>query len=200
MCAIFFVFLYKKAMTQIIRTKNINGGDISQEIVNRLSAQSVSTSPKEIGEYIHIKYGDSYDPYNSVVLFDTETNYIYGYILAHTLNIPNADVVFSNQTDIIRYISNSNGLFISDVVIREEIKDTPLVVLLNTLHITYCEGDFNKEGLYVWMDFGETVFESTKQENGFSAISLNNVSSAFYDKCLKKNETLKWFQEELEKE
>ena len=49
------------------------------------------------------------------------------------------------------------------------------------------------------MDLGETVFAPTKQENGFSAISLNNVSRAFYDKCLKKNETLKWFQEELKK-
>ena len=189
----------KQYMTQIIRTENINGGDITQEVVNRLSSQSVSASPKEICVYLRDKYGDRYDPYNSVVLFDSETKCIYGFILAHTLNISNADMVFQNQIDIIEYLSKSNGLYISDIVLREEIKDTPLVNLLNTLHFTYCEGDSNKEGLYVWMDLGEVVFAPTKQDNGFSAIGLNNISNAFYDKCLKKKETLKWFQEELEK-
>ena len=64
-------------MTQIIRTESINGGDITQEVVNRLSTQSISVSPKEIRNYLHDKYGDRYDPYNSVVLFDAETIYIY---------------------------------------------------------------------------------------------------------------------------
>lgn len=190
----------KKDMTQIIRTESINGGDITQEVVNKLSTQSISVSPKEICNYLHDKYGDRYDPYNSVVLFDAETIYIYGFILAHTLNISNADIVFRNKPHIIEYLSKSNGLYISDIVLREEIKDTPLVNLLNTLHFTYCEGDSNKESLYVWMDCGETVFAPTKQDNGFSAIGLNNISKAFYDICLKKNETLKWFQEELKKE
>lgn len=187
-------------MTQIIRTGNINGGDITQEVVNRLSTQSVSVSPKEISVYLRDKYGDRYDPYNSVVLFDYETKCIYGFILTHTLNIPNADLVFQNQIDIIEYLSKSNGLYISDIVLRKEIKDTPLVILLNALHFTYCEGNCNKEGLYVWMDLGEVVFAQTKQENGFSVIGLNNISMTFYDKCLKKNKTLEWFQEELKKE
>lgn len=186
-------------MTHISRQTDINGGEITQAVVDRLTVQAISVSPKEIGDYIHDKYGDKYDPYNSVVLFDTETKCIYGYILAHTLNIPNVDVVFSNQTEIISYLNNSSGLYLSDIVLRKEIKETPLIKLLNTLHLSYCEGDFNKDGLYVWMDCGETVFVPTKQDNGFSAISLNNVSRVLYDKCLKKNETLKWFQEELGK-
>lgn len=186
-------------MTQIIRTENINGGDITQEVVNRLSSQSIFVSPDEVKDFFWGNNRYTFDPYNSIVLFDTETKYIYGFILAHTLNISNADIVFRNQIDIIEYLSKSNGLYISDIVLREEIKDTPLVKLLNTLHFTYCEGDCNKEGLYVWMDLGEVVFAPTKQDNGFSAIGLNNISNAFYDKCLKKKETLKWFQEELEK-
>lgn len=187
-------------MTQINRVESINGGEISQEVVNRLSIQTIFVSPDGVKDFFYEKNSFEFDPYNSVVLFDSETNHIYGYILAHTLNIPNIDVVFANQTDIVKYLNNSNGLYISDIVLREEIKETPLVKMLNTLHLTYCEGNFNKEELYVWMDFGETVFAPTKQENGFSAISLNNVSRAFYDKCLKKNEILKWFQEELKKE
>lgn len=190
------VYLCKKSMTQIVRTENINGGKITQEVVNRLSAQSIVVSPDEVKDFLFNNIGYTFDQYNSVVLFDIETKCIYGYILTRTLNIPNADLVFQSQTDIIEYLSKSNGLYISDIILREEIKDTPLINLLNTLHFTYCEGDCNKEGLYVWIDCGETVFASTKQENGFSAIGLNNISRAFYDKCLKKNETLKWFQEE----
>ena len=187
-----------KDMTQIIRTESINGGDITQDVVNRLSAQSIFVSPDEVKDFFLKNKGYVFDPYNSVVLFNIETKCIYGYILAHTLNIPDADVEFQNQTDIIEYISKSNGLYISDIVLREGMKDAPLIVLLNTLHSTYCEGDFNKEGLYVWIDCGETIFTPTKQENGFSTIGLNNISRAFYDICLKKNET--WFQEELKKE
>lgn len=187
-------------MTQINRVENINGGEITQEVVNRLSVQTIFVSPDEVKDFFMGNKKYTFDPYNSVVLFDTETKCIYGYILAHTLNIPNIDVVFVNQTDIIRYLNNSSGLYLSDIVLREGIKETPLVKLLNALHLTYCEGDFNKNGLYVWMDLGETVFAPTKQENGFSAISLNNVSKAFYDKCMKKNIALEWFQEELKKQ
>ncbi len=186
-------------MTQINRVESINGGEITQEVINRLFVQTIFVSPDEVKDFFMGNKGYVFDPYNSVVLFDAETKCIYGYILAHTLNISNIDVVFSNQTKIISYLNNSNGLYLSNIVLREGIKETPLVKLLNTLHLTYCEGNFNKEGLYVWMDFGETVFAPTKQDDGFGATSLNNVSRAFYDRCLKKNETLKWFQEELEK-
>ena len=194
------VSLLKKGMTQISRQENINGGVITQEVINRLSTQSIFVSPDEVKDFFWGNNRYTFDPYNSIVLFDTETKYIYGFILAHTLNISNADIVFRNQPHVIEYLSNSDGLYISDIVLREEIKDTPLVKLLNTLHFTYCEGDCNKEGLYVWMDCGETIFAPTKQDNGFSAIGLNNISKAFYDICLKKNETLKWFQEELKNE
>lgn len=97
-------------MTQIIRTESINGGDITQEVVNRLSTLSISVSPKEICDYLHDKYGDRYAPYNSVVLFDAETKYIYGFILAHTLNISNADIVFRNQPHIMAQISSPQCL------------------------------------------------------------------------------------------
>jgi len=171
-------------MTKINRTENINGGDFSQEIVDRLSVQTIVVSPNKVKDFFCRNIRLTFDPYNSVVLFDGETNCIYGYILAHTMGIPNIDMVFQNRVDITTYLNNSNGLYISDVVIRKEIKDTPLIKLLNVLHFTYCEGDNKKEGLYVWMDLGEVIFSQTKQDNGFSTILLNNISRTFYDKCI----------------
>jgi len=180
----FCVFLSQKTMTVINRTESINGGDISQEIVNRLSTQTIIVSPDEVKDFFQSNVGIKFDPYNSVVLFDGETNCVYGYILAHTMDIPNIDVIFQHREDITTYLNNSNGLYISDVVIRKEIKDTPLIKLLNVLHLAYCEGNINKEGLYVWMDLGEVIFSRTKQDCGFSTILLNNISRTFYDKCI----------------
>ena len=177
------VFLHKKAMTRIIRTENINGGEVSKEVVNRLSTQTISPAPQVVREYFSNRWTE-FDPYDSVVLFDYETNYIYGYILAHVLDIPNIDVVYNGQEQIIDYLKNGFGLFVSDVVLRNEIKGTPLIKLLNCLHFAFCQADVKKDKCYVWMDLGEIIWSPTKQNEGFSIYSLNNISRTFYDKCL----------------
>ena len=60
-------------MTQIKRVASINGGSMSQEIIKRLSVQTIIVSPNEVKDYFYKKYEFNFDPYNSVVLFDNET-------------------------------------------------------------------------------------------------------------------------------
>ena len=171
-------------MTQIIRIDNINGGDFTQEIINRFSVQTIAVAPQEIRTFFQEKHGCGFDPYNSVVLFDFETNCIYGYILAHTSNIHNADALFEGQTKIIEYLKNGVGLYVSTVVLRNEIKETPLIQLLNTIHFAYCNGDLNKIGLYIWIELDSVLFSPTSQDEGFWPNALNKVSKVFYDKCI----------------
>ena len=171
-------------MTYIDHPNSINGGDFTQETVNRLTVQAISVAPQEIKQYFIDTHIDEYDPYNSVVLFDSETKCIYGYILAHTLDIPHVDIVYEGQEKIVDYLKNANGLYISCVVLRNGIKDTPLIQLLNLLHFVYCQGNTNKSGLYIWMDLGEIIWSPTEQEGSITPLGLNRVSRVFYDKCV----------------
>lgn len=171
-------------MTQIIRIDNINGGDFTQEIINRFSVQTIAVAPQEIRIFFQEKHGCGFDPYNSVVLFDFETNCIYGYILAHTSNIQNADALFDGQTKVIEFLKNGVGLYISNIVLRNEIKETPLIQLLNAIHLVYCNGDFNKISLYIWAELNEVLWSPTNQDDGFWPYGLNKVSRVFYDWCV----------------
>ena len=171
-------------MTQIERKVSINGRKLTQEIIDNLSAQSIAASPKEVQSYFYENEGYTFDPYNSVVLFERNSLEIYGYILAHGSNIQNIDIVFEGSESIIDYLKQSHGLYISNVVLQSEIKDTPLILLLNTLHGAYCESDLTKSGLYIWMNYRECLFAETRQEEPFYLYALNKVSRTFYDKCI----------------
>lgn len=170
-------------MTTISRVNSINGGDFTQEIVNNLHVQTIAAAPIEIKHFFQEKHDYKLDPYNSVVLFDSNTNCVYGYILAHTLDIPNIDIIYEGQTKIIEFLKNGFGLYITDVVLRHEIKETPLVNLLNGIHFSWCKGNLSKS-LYIWMDFGEILWSPTNQDEGFIVTAPNKVCKAFYDKFL----------------
>ena len=60
-------------MTQIVRTENINGGEITQEVVNRLSAQSIFVSPDEVKDFLYNNIGYTFEPYNIVLNFFLNT-------------------------------------------------------------------------------------------------------------------------------
>lgn len=171
-------------MTYIGHPNSINGGDFTQEIVNRFTVQAISVAPQEIKQYFIDTHPNEYDPYNSVVLFDSETKCIYGYILAHTLEIPHVEIIYEGQRKVVEYLKNGKGLYVSNVVLRNGIKQTPLIQLLNLLHFVYCQGDTNKSGLYIWMDLGEIILSPTEQESGIKINLLNTVSRTFYDKCV----------------
>ena len=169
-------------MTQICKTKNINGGVLSQNVVDNLFVMSIASSPQEVKDYF-ISIGN-YDLYNSVVLFDIDTYCIYGYIIAEISNIPYIDFVYKGQDNVIEFLNKSQGLYISEVVLRNGIKGTPLIKLLNTIHMMYCKADLKNEKLYIWMYLNEIIFVPTKQDDCFCPLTLNIVSSAFYDKCV----------------
>ncbi|MGN1255157.1 MAG: hypothetical protein ACI4T9_11305 [Prevotella sp.] len=172
-------------MTTIKRIPRINGQPLTDNIVKSLVVQTISVSPQSVKNYVYEKHTYDFDPFNSVVLLNPQNNDIYGYILVKSLNIEHPDVVFSNRNDIIDYINKSNGLHIIDVVLESDIKDTPLIELLNTLQASWCDADFTKDNYYIWMDLGEIIFSPTKEDYGkFNLKGLNKVSRVFYDKCL----------------
>lgn len=169
-------------MTQIDKT-SLSGNELTQEIVDNFSVSSIIASPREIKDFFYSKYGYGFDAYHSVVLFDISTKQVYGYILTHILSITDNKFNFQNNPGMVDFLENSIGLYISHVVLHKEIKEEPLLLLLNTIHAVFCDSKFKKYNLYVWMDNGEIVFTPTQQFEPFYLCGLNKVSQAFYDIC-----------------
>lgn len=164
-------------MTRITR-QSINGTELTQEIVNNFSVQTICVSPEPIREYFIDNFNEFDDRY-SVVLFDRTTNFIYGYILTRCNNIEHENIIFQGRQDIIDYLHGSQGLYISDIQIQEEIHSTPIYQLLNTIHLTYCGADFTIENLYIWMNLNEVIWTPTNQGKTFFPYTSNRVSGVF---------------------
>ena len=169
-------------MTQIDKTK-LSGKELTQEIVDNFSVIPIVSSPKEIKDYFYQEYGYGFDAFHSVVLIDNSTKQIYGYILAHLSTIVDKKFIFQQEPGMVDFLCNSVGLYISHVVLHKDIKETPLIELLNTLHGLFCDSDFKKYNLYVWMERGEILYTPTQQYEPFIQFGLNKVSRAFYDIC-----------------
>ena len=178
------LFLTSASSSSIDKT-SLSGKELTQVIVGNLSVQSIIVSPKEIRDLLYSKFGYGFDAYHSVVLFDKNTKQVYGYILAHLESITDTKFIFQNNPGLVKFLENSVGLYISHVVLHNEIKDTPLLLLLNTIHALFCDSQFKKYNLYVWMDKGEIIFTPTQQFEPFFYEGLNKVSKAFYDICAK---------------
>ena len=161
-----------------------------EQLVGSINAKNViATSfifcPKGVQDYIRGKENFSFDKYNSICLYDIDSNAVCGYILTILSNIPNSEYVFKENYQIVEYLSTSNGLYIIKVVLDDNLNNNDLTYLLNVLHLTYCDANLKDNSKYIWSDRGSVIFAPTKQEDGFCLNGINNVSRAFYSMLYK---------------
>ena len=139
----------------------------------------IENCPIEVKRALSAINESYYDEHNSLIAFDISDNKIYGVIFGRIEPVQNAEL-FVQPQELVDYIAAAIGLHVTDIAYSSCFNKDFLCWMLNELHKNYCNGDFSKDGLYIWtMNKGEFIFSRTKQDTQFFPKAINEVSGNF---------------------